>query len=84
MEEPGRCPLWSVSLPAPAWGGGPTPIQTDKAAALCAEDQAGSQAMDPEADRTSEQPGLRREIQPMPLEPKLMEETVPALRKPPA
>lgn len=64
--------------------GRPTPIQTDEATALCVKDQAGSQVMDPEEEgdlraALSEEGGTANA-----LEPKLMEDTVPALRKPPA
>lgn len=80
MEEPGVVPLVVDESPHTSLSGGPRPIQTDEGTALCAETRQGARRWDPE----KEQPSLRRELQPMPLEPKLMEETtVPALSKPP-
>lgn len=80
MEEPGAVPLVVDESPHTSLWGDPGQSKQMKGLHCVLRTRQGARRWDPE----EEQPGLRRELQPMPLEPKLMEETtVPALSKPP-
>ena len=82
-------PLVVGESPCTGLWGGPMPIQTEEAAGPGGPPQSlhfvlrtrqGARGWDPK----EEQAGLRREVQPMPLQPELMGETVLAFREPPA